>query len=278
MNALKKFLVIVRPVQVLTATAATIVVASISVGHLLLTTTVVAAAIQMGLLVLASSILHCALQRHDEPYTRRVNDYVELRHRHLWAGTGFLIWASSTFASIFFVPFECVLVSCAALSAVAYYTGHRGTNAPLNSLVGLICTTPVFVGWLAAGAPLSWPPAALVVLTFWHYYLREEVKDHQERQTIALRSWLDGGPNYQFLSGALVCTGAMLFLPTMMLVDFFSDGPPYPGWFAVPLFIHYGVFCYLAFVAGNRRLYPQGVMTGLTWSYMVVGMIGIGAF
>ncbi len=268
MKTLKTFLTIFRPIQCVTAAAAVIAVAAIATGNLMPSTQVLAASGSMALLVLAGSLFHCAFQNHNHPFTRRVNDYVRYQRPYLWGTMAFLAFQGSISLTVYYLPVSCTIATVLAGGLVVLYTVRRGINAPLNSMVALICTTPVFVGWTASGVLFSGTTTFLLVVAFWLYFLREEVKDHQEKPGIALRSWLDGGPGHDFLLGSLICTGAIHMWAILILKGHDWTEPSV-------LFACLGWYLVYAFVAGSahiRRLYPQGILTLFSWLYMAIAI------
>ncbi len=274
MKALKRFLTIVRPVQCLTAAAAVVVVARIALGQFVFNTPALAAAGAMALLVFGSSVYHCAFQNHNHPYTRRVNDYIREQHPYLWGMLAFLAFQGSVYLTVKYLPIGCTIATILAGGLVILYTARRGVNGPLNSLVGLICTVPVFVGWASTGVPFAGVTVFLLGTTFWLYFLREEIKDHQEKPRIALRSWLDCGPRNNYIVGGFVCTAAMLMYP---ILYFHMNGHLLPRMsynvFVGLAFAHYFIFSMIGGIARYRRAYPQGIMTALVWLYMTAGVI-----
>lgn len=269
MNALRQFLVIVRPIQCLTAAFAVIAIGWIAARHMPPNTPTIAAAISMALLVFASSAYHCAFQKHDQPFTRRVHDYLPERHSWVLASLASAAFLVAIGLLVAYLPLLATYATLVTGGLVVLYTKYRGINAPLNTLVAAMCMTPVFTGWLASGVPLSGTAYSLMGFAFVFYYVREVVKDAQESAKICERceqynsahedlDW--GGTSYGIWGLAFVAT-----IATGCHLIGNTDLPHYA---VVLAFSAVGVLAFALAMRESRKLHPQRVMTAYVWVYL----------
>lgn len=274
MQHLKNFLVIVRPFQCLTAAFAVIAFGGIATKHPVPSMEVIAAAVAMALLVLASSAYHCAFQNHDKPFTRRVNDYIPRRRPWLLGSIAGLAFLASISISATQLPVLCTGAITITAGLVVLYTRFRGV-APLNPLIGVICSAPVLTGWSASGAPLSGWSYFFMAFAYLFYLVREDMKDSQEIGFSRERSECKRDENDDAPWGGT--QGLYYFFPTLGTAFFAASYLGYGDLHPIGLYLLYlATFCifalglYMQYVEKNRRLYPQGVMTAFVWGYLLM--------
>ena len=281
MNAFKQFLVIVRPIQCLTAAFATIAFAVIATRQLTLSSSVLAAAYTVALLVFASSVYHCAFQNHGQPFTRRVNDFIPNPRPWIFGPIAVLAFIGSVVISLAELPLPCTLTIVSAAVLVVLYTRYRGTKT-LNPLAALICTTPVLVGWLASGSPVSGWTYFFMVFAYLVYLVREDAKDSQEVGVACDHILRIRERSYSADWGG--ATGWYFVIPMLGTVFFashyFCGSSPCqpPGW-VIPLsFVTYGIMAFGNFSVHLKKRkirYPQAIMTAFVWMYLSVWIAGI---
>jgi len=277
LKMLKSFLVVLRPVQCLTASMAVVATASLANGHFIWNAEICGAAVAMAFLVLAASLYHCSRQDLSQPFTRQVNDVVKLSNVQLKYLT---LWSSGPCyrLSLWSMPGSVLpighIIVVMTIIALVYYTKHRGVQGSLNWLIGMVCSVPVMIGWGVSGEPLSITAVLLTAVTAWFYFLRESTKDSQESQEIQFRTtWyvelFPNGKPEEHLSGALINTGAIM---TIALAGIFYENHFTEAAITLAPLLCYALFGFLAFIADKRSWYPQGIMTAMSWAVIAISV------
>lgn len=276
-NITPQLLVIIRPVQCLTAAGAVIAFASIATGQLTLTPTVIAAAIAMALLIFASSIYHCAFQKHDQPFTRRMNDYIPQPNPRLLAPIASMAFIASVGISINFLPIGATATIVAAGGLVATYTWFRGRE-PLNPLIALLCTAPVLMGWLASGTPLSGWTYSFMAFAYLFYLMRENAKDGQESGVAHEHIMANLEANEAAGFGGTMILYTMLPTIVTVIIAFSRPGfdPNSSSSAFLIILILFGMGGIMGFFYSTPQLKkgffpkPQALMTAFTWVYLFI--------
>ncbi|MCH7492421.1 hypothetical protein IID19_02380 [Patescibacteria group bacterium] len=277
MHVLKQLFVIIRPVQCATAAFAVIAFASIATEHLMLTPTVIAATIAMALLVLACSVYHCAFQKHNQPFTRKVNDYISQPRPWLLGPIAAMAFIDSVGISISYLPIGATATILVAGGLVVVYTRNRG-QATLNPLVALICSAPVLVGWFASGIPLSGWTYFFMAFTYLLYLMREDIKDSQEsglahEHIIANRESHENAPGGGAMTIYLIVPigGTLMFAATHSGLDYTTN--LFGMMMLLILFPMSGIIGFFHYATQLKKSYqpiPQALMTAFVWVYLLV--------
>jgi len=253
----RTFFTIFRPVACATAAAGVIVSAAVATGNLIPTVTVQIAAVAMALLVLACSFYHTAFQNHSQPYTRHVHDFVGIQLPYFWGIKAFIAFLGSFYLSAHYLPISCTVATASAGGLIVLYTARRGTNGPLNSMVALVCTTPVLIGWIASGTRFSWTPILLMVLTYWLFLIRENSKDQMESSALVKRLVMDGSET--------IATSAVITVALTILLGKKFSMVELPTWLVFALLLHY-----VAFISSSMH---RLAMTAFIWEFMGIALI-----
>lgn len=180
MRSLTFWLKVTRPLQVIATMLGAWIVALLSNGPLWLTSTKLAAAGSMGLCCLGASLFHYGAAHR--MYARKQWDFVEVDRPEVLVGFGLTAMFAAIGLAWLFLPRICVVISAFNLIAIVLYARVLSrTWLTKNIVIGLVCTTPVLVGWLS-GHRINPALPYLIGIILCTYIAREIIKDIHDLQ------------------------------------------------------------------------------------------------